>query len=474
MKWKQITAFILSAFLTISLCALPNGTLSVNVSAAESSDVIFSEEGKTGEESLTEEPAGFSMDGSTFDGSSEEAPMGSGSDETAGTGEDGEYEEEQAPTDDITMPEADVSESFSSESEGQGSDSYDEAGVHGADSFDTSLPAEEEPALDDGSTEADSSVYDEDTASDDTTSPVDQETEDSSSPSMDGEAPDDSSPSEDGSAGDVESPDAPEVSDASEVSDTLEDSETAQEGAEGSEAADDQNLIREFEDDVIVGFDEPGEADTISLEYKISLPALREMLPKQLVIWLGGAVHYEEGEDGALVPVNAEGYTAQDIDVEWSCVENYDESLECFHFVPVLEGYTLAEGIVLPEITVQIEGEFEAPPLTEFEKTAYDDFEVPIIGAVDVDGSPILRGTLPARYDAYAEKRLPPVRNQGNYGMCWAHGTIGSIEADLIADGKAGTDIDLSELHLAYFMSNEYYDEKNCNVGDTITTSGSF
>ena len=424
MKWKQITAFILSAFLTISLCAPTNGTLSVNVSAAESSDVIFSEEGKTGEESLTEEPAGSSMDGSTFDGSSEEAPMGSGSDETAGTGEDGEYEEE--------------------------------------------------PALDDGSTEADSSVYDEDTASDDTTSPVDQETEDSSSPSMDGEAPDDSSPSEDGSAGDVGSPDAPEVSDASEVSDTLEDSETAQEGAEGSEAADDQNLIREFEDDVIVGFDEPGEADTISLEYKISLPALREMLPKQLVIWLGGAVHYEEGEDGALVPVNAEGYTAQDIDVEWSCVENYDESLECFHFVPVLEGYTLAEGIVLPEITVQIEGEFEAPPLTEFEKTAYDDFEVPIIGAVDVDGSPILRGTLPARYDAYAEKRLPPVRNQGNYGMCWAHGTIGSIEADLIADGKAGTDIDLSELHLAYFMSNEYYDEKNCNVGDTITTTGSF
>ena len=424
MKWKQITAFILSAFLTISLCAPPNGTLSVHVSAAESSDVIFSEEGKTGEESLTEEPAGSSMDGSTFDGSSEEAPMGSGSDETAGTGEDGEYEEE--------------------------------------------------PALDDGSTEADSSVYDEDTASDDTTSPVDQETEDSSSPSMDGEAPDDSSPSEDGSAGDVGSPDAPEVSDASEVSDTLEDSETAQEGAEGSEAADDQNLIREFEDDVIVGFDEPGEADTISLEYKISLPALREMLPKQLVIWLGGAVHYEEGEDGALVPVNAEGYTAQDIDVEWSCVENYDESLECFHFVPVLEGYTLAEGIVLPEITVQIEGEFEAPPLTEFEKTAYDDFEVPIIGAVDVDGSPILRGTLPAKYDAYAEKRLPPVRNQGNYGMCWAHGTIGSIEADLIADGKAGTDIDLSELHLAYFMSNEYYDEKNCNVGDTITTTGSF
>ena len=450
MKWKRVMAFMLSAMLTVNVCTPLDGVLRINVSAADTADVIVSEEEPAGEELLTEEAANSSMDESTFDGSSGETLMESGSDEIAGTGETGEYAVEQEPMDDSTMPETEVSEEISPETEDPGSDSYDEAEMSEADSFDTSSPAEEEPVLDDETTEADSSVSDEETASED------------------------SSVSEDGTSGDVESPDASEVSDIPGISETSDDSETAQEGAEGAEAADDQNVVREFEDDVIVGFDEPGEADTINLEYKISLPALREMFPKQLVIWLGGTVHYEEGEDGALIPVNAEGYTAQNIDVEWSCVENYDESLELFHFVPVLEGYTLAEGIVLPEITVQVEGEFEAPPLTEYEKTAYDDFEVPIIGSVGVDGRPIRRGTLPARYDAYAENSLPPVRDQGDYGTCWAHGTIGSIEADLIADGNAGTDIDLSELHLAYFMSNEFYDEKNCNVGDTITTAGSF
>ena len=34
------------------------------------------------------------------------------------------------------------------------------------------------------------------------------------------------------------------------------------------------------------------------------------------------------------------------------------------------------------------------------------------------------------------------------------------MEADLIHKGVAGTDIDLSELHLAYFTYNSYYDEK--------------
>ena len=79
-------------------------------------------------------------------------------------------------------------------------------------------------------------------------------------------------------------------------------------------------------------------------------------------------------------------------------------------------------------------------------------------------GKPVRRGTYPAKYDAFASGKLPAIRNQDPYGTCWAHGTIGSIETDLIADGNAGTGIDLSELHLAYFMNHSYFDEKDCKI----------
>lgn len=74
-------------------------------------------------------------------------------------------------------------------------------------------------------------------------------------------------------------------------------------------------------------------------------------------------------------------------------------------------------------------------------------------------------------YNPVGQGKLPVIRQQRG-GTCWAHATIGAIEADLIHDGKAGTDIDLSEMHLAYYTFNAYEDPKHCRT-DTVTHTGS-
>ena len=60
---------------------------------------------------------------------------------------------------------------------------------------------------------------------------------------------------------------------------------------------------------------------------------------------------------------------------------------------------------------------------------------------------------LPVSYDSRTAAGLPEVRNQGNFGTCWAFAAIGAMEADSMAQGisSSGTVPDLSELHLAWF-----------------------
>jgi len=61
---------------------------------------------------------------------------------------------------------------------------------------------------------------------------------------------------------------------------------------------------------------------------------------------------------------------------------------------------------------------------------------------------------LPSSYSLLAQDLLPSIRNQGNYGTCWAFAAVGSVESYLIKKNKATTAIDLSELQLAYFTYN--------------------
>ena len=52
---------------------------------------------------------------------------------------------------------------------------------------------------------------------------------------------------------------------------------------------------------------------------------------------------------------------------------------------------------------------------------------------------------------SYMESEYPATRNQGSYGTCWAHTAMFLGEAYLIKHGLADKDIDLSELHHAYW-----------------------
>ena len=51
-------------------------------------------------------------------------------------------------------------------------------------------------------------------------------------------------------------------------------------------------------------------------------------------------------------------------------------------------------------------------------------------------------------------REYPAVRDQNPYGTCWAFSSLGLAEFDLISDGIAKKDIDLSELQLIYFTYN--------------------
>ena len=65
---------------------------------------------------------------------------------------------------------------------------------------------------------------------------------------------------------------------------------------------------------------------------------------------------------------------------------------------------------------------------------------------------------LPARYDSRDYGYITPVKNQGSYGTCWAHGTVAACEASLIKNNGFAKDLDLSEYHLAYCTSHQMSD----------------
>ena len=218
--------------------------------------------------------------------------------------------------------------------------------------------------------------------------------------------------------------------------------------------------------DVIVGFAESDSPLTVDTEYKYALVALQREFPARLSVLMGGTVFYTRGEDGELSLHHIDGAVTQDIDVSWKCVEDYDEDLDIFHFVPALSEDALAEGVELPVLTVNVLGRIEGPtmPLVEAEQELF-------LGSTDVYFAPE-ETVLPLGYNNFENGTLPPIRNQGNYGTCWAFATIAAAEADLIHDGVFGTDIDLSELHLAYFNYHIFYDEKGCNIGDNVLLNG--
>ena len=85
---------------------------------------------------------------------------------------------------------------------------------------------------------------------------------------------------------------------------------------------------------------------------------------------------------------------------------------------------------------------------------------------------PNLRGTtIPSSYNV-DHSNMPALRSQSPYGSCWAHASIAVAEINLIKNGKANTNINLSELHLAYFSYNSVLDPLGGLTGDSNTCIG--
>lgn len=77
--------------------------------------------------------------------------------------------------------------------------------------------------------------------------------------------------------------------------------------------------------------------------------------------------------------------------------------------------------------------------------------------------------TIESKYPANGvsdiKAKYPSVRNQNPLGTCWTFSSIGLAEFDLINDGAFDKNIDLSELHLAYYAYNSLLDPLGGTVG---------
>ena len=80
----------------------------------------------------------------------------------------------------------------------------------------------------------------------------------------------------------------------------------------------------------------------------------------------------------------------------------------------------------------------------------------------NLTSSLLMSSQLPERYSLADDGFLTSVKNQGYTGTCWAHSVVNAAESNLIKNGYATNDIDLSESHLVYFgncaYSNDVFD----------------
>ena len=81
----------------------------------------------------------------------------------------------------------------------------------------------------------------------------------------------------------------------------------------------------------------------------------------------------------------------------------------------------------------------------------------------------LVGATIPVSYDLRKYSRVPEVRDQNPYGTCWAHAAMGAMESSYLTQAM-GTDIDLSELHLAWFT----YKDPEDGHSFTMKTSSSY
>lgn len=72
---------------------------------------------------------------------------------------------------------------------------------------------------------------------------------------------------------------------------------------------------------------------------------------------------------------------------------------------------------------------------------------------------------LPESFDMRSKGLVSPVKNQGEYGTCWAHAAVSSMETSLISQNPF---IDISEWHMAYFCTVDEYDTEQNDYPDFL------
>ena len=202
----------------------------------------------------------------------------------------------------------------------------------------------------------------------------------------------------------------------------------------------------------ITGFALPGRS-VITERRKPALCEAQKLFPEEIGVYIGGT----PSADPAAAP---EGAVLRTVPVVWECMQDYDEWLSEYEFVPAAEGLALDDGPERPVMVLAVE-DLSAPVGGHIPS---GEEEIPFVDSAD------LRRSAGSYYNGYELGNLPPVRNQGSYGTCWAFTALGAMETDLIADGTASPDsIDLSELHLVYFTYHPYTDPKGLNAGDSVS-----
>ena len=63
-----------------------------------------------------------------------------------------------------------------------------------------------------------------------------------------------------------------------------------------------------------------------------------------------------------------------------------------------------------------------------------------------------------SKFDLRDYGYVTSVKNQENSGTCWTFATMASIESNLLMNGLATDDVDLSEAHLAFSAQNGSFD----------------
>ena len=89
---------------------------------------------------------------------------------------------------------------------------------------------------------------------------------------------------------------------------------------------------------------------------------------------------------------------------------------------------------------------------TEVAHSQLQDYDIALTSLPDYQTT----GTYPT---FYRNTNVPAIRNQGNYGTCWAHAAVGCMEINLIKKGLTDTSIDLSEVQLVYYAYNHNVDD---------------